>query len=405
MNQILDYNPNKNSGKKSSGSDKIVKIFAIILAIFAVCLLGGGAYGLYKNQSKSEIPTEAATKAQINIEQKETTAIIKVTHDKIIEKLIYSWDEEKETTIKGSGESAMEEEISLFAGEHTLNIKVTDVEGNETAFQQSITSKNGEDKLYPVIDLKVTEEKKLRITATDETAIDYVTYRWNNDEEQKVEVSEDEKKIEFDIEILRGNNDLTIVAVDKNMNTTTEVKSFAGVTKPDVKITISADKKLAKVEASHENGIKEIKLKVNNEDYTVELPAEDPTPKEISFDVELPNESSNVIKVTAISVDETETEATENVEIEEGNNNDEINISIKKSEQDETKASIKASCEAGIKEVKLNVNDVDYTVDLQGKTEPELSFDFDLVEGNNKFTLTIISVNGTEKQEKQEISR
>ena len=189
------------------------------------------------------------------------------------------------------------------------------------------------------------------------------------------------------------------------MNTTTEVKSFAGVTKPDVKITISADKKLAKVEASHENGIKEIKLKVNNEDYTVELPAEDPTPKEISFDVELPNESSNVIKVTAISVDETETEATENVEIEEGNNNDEINISIKKSEQDETKASIKASCEAGIKEVKLNVNDVDYTVDLQGKTEPELSFDFDLVEGNNKFTLTIISVNGTEKQEKQEISR
>lgn len=405
MNQILDYNPNKNSGKKSSGSDKIVKIFAIILAIFAVCLLGGGAYGLYKNQSKSEIPTEAATKAQINIEQKETTAIIKVTHDKIIEKLIYSWDEEKETTIKGSGESAMEEEISLFAGEHTLNIKVTDVEGNETAFQQSITSENGEDKLYPVIDLKVTEEKKLRITATDETAIDYVTYRWNNDEEQKVEVSEDEKKIEFDIEILRGNNDLTIVAVDKNMNTTTEVKSFAGVTKPDVKITISADKKLAKVEASHENGIKEIKLKVNNEDYIVELPAEDPTPKEISFDVELPNESSNVIKVTAISVDETETEATENVEIEEGNNNDEINISIKKSEQDETKASIKASCEAGIKEVKLNVNDVDYTVDLQGKTEPELSFDFDLVEGNNKFTLTIISVNGTEKQEKQEISR
>ena len=75
----------------------------------------------------------------------------------------------------------MEEEISLFAGEHTLNIKVTDVEGNETAFQQSITSENGEDKLYPVIDLKVTEEKKLRITATDETAIDYVTYRWNND--------------------------------------------------------------------------------------------------------------------------------------------------------------------------------------------------------------------------------
>ena len=88
MNQILEYNPVKNSGGGSSGSDKIVRVFAVILAIFAICLLAGGAYGIYKNNSKSNLPAQAATKAQINIEQKETTAVIKVKHDKVIEKLI-----------------------------------------------------------------------------------------------------------------------------------------------------------------------------------------------------------------------------------------------------------------------------------------------------------------------------
>lgn len=53
MNQILDYNPNKNSGSgKSSSSDKIVRIFAVILVIFALCLVGSGIYGMYKNQKK-----------------------------------------------------------------------------------------------------------------------------------------------------------------------------------------------------------------------------------------------------------------------------------------------------------------------------------------------------------------
>ena len=363
-------------------------------------MLAGGAYGLYKNNNSADIPTKAATEAQISIEQKETKAVIKVTHDKVIEKLIYSWDAEKETTIKGDGESTMESEISLFAGTHTLNIKVVDIEGYETTYEQVVTSEQGEDKLYPVIELNITDEKKLRITSTDETAIDFVTYRWNDEEEQKVEVSEDDKKIEFEIEILKGNNDLTIVAVDKSSNTTTETKSFSGVTKPDVKITIAADKKTADVYCYHENGLKEIKLTLNGVEYPVDIGTENPT--EYSFGIQLA-EGNNDVTVTAKSVDETETVATETVS-NQSENEDEINITIQKSEEDEAKASIKALCEAGIKELKLNVNDVDYSVNIGDQNPPEVSFDLDLVEGNNKITVTIISANGTEKQEIQEIS-
>ena len=51
MNQILDYSPNK-SNKSSSGSDKIVRFFAILLIIFALCLVASGVYKMYARNSK-----------------------------------------------------------------------------------------------------------------------------------------------------------------------------------------------------------------------------------------------------------------------------------------------------------------------------------------------------------------
>lgn len=400
MNQILDDSPIKNSGGGSPKSDVVVRVLAIMLAIFAIALFVLGIYGLVKNK-KSDIPVQAASDAKIEIEQKEATAVIKVSHDKVIEKLIYSWDSEKETTIKGSGESSMEEEITLFAGEHTLKVKVVDKDGHETSFEQEITSETGGDKMYPVIKLEVTEDKKLRITATDETAIDFVTYRWNDEEEHKEEVTDDDKKIEFDIDILKGNNDLTIIAVDKSQNTTTETKSFSGVTKPDVKITIAADKKTFNVVCSHENGIKKVKLTLNGQEYDIMQAlnlSEDETHNEVTFDAQL-TEGNNDISVEAVSVDETTTVATETVEnqSEEDRN---IEISIKKSDDYDDRADIKITAEKTIKEIKLNVNDVDYDVNVDNT-----SFQMQLVEGNNKIAVTVVLEDGMEKTETAEIYR
>ena len=69
------------------------------------------------------------------------------------------------------------------------------------------------------------------------------------------------------------------------------------------------------------------------------------------------------------------------------------------------KALIKALCDAGIRDIKLNVNDVDYNLTIDATDPKELSFELPLVEGNNKITFTVISVNGTEKQEVKEIVR
>ena len=396
MNQILDYNPNKSSGGGSSGSDKVTRVFALILICFSICLLGVGGYNLLKNKDKA-VPVQTATEAKIEVEQKDSVVVIKVSHDKTIEKLIYNWDSDKETTLKGDGQSTMEEEIPLLAGTHTLNIKVTDVDGVESTHQEEFFSETGEDKIFPVIALKVTDQKKLKITATDETEISYVTYRWNDEEEIQIDVSEeDNKKIEFEIDIYKGKNDIVIVAVDSNNNSTTETESFTGVTKPDITVTISADKKSVDIKCYHENGIKEIGLNINDLDYAVDLQGETPT------DVSLPAiplaEGNNTVKVLARSVDDTVTEVVE--EVVSDPIADEVNLSIADD------GTIVANVPNGIKEMKLNLNDMDYDIDLGTEVLQDVTIDksnLPFIEGNNKITVKVISVNGTEKEETKEI--
>ena len=401
MNQILDYNPNKSSGGGSSGSDKIVRVFAVFMILFALCLGGVAAYNLYKNKKVEDVPVATPTDAKIEVVQGEENTIITVSHDKAIEKLIYSWDSGKENNVKGTGESRMEVEIPLIAGTHTLNVKVIDVDGNETTHEEEIVSETGEDKIYPTIALEVTDQKKLKITAKDETAIDFVTYRWNDGEEIRIDVTEDDPlKIEFEIEILKGKNDLLIVAVDKNNNSTTEPKSFTGVTKPDVTITVAADKKTAEIKCFHENGIKDIKLNLNDVDYNVDIGTETPTDVTIPIDLAIGN---NKLIVTATSVDDTVTEATEEVMTETSAEDMEILVEQLPDKPDTAKVTTKAL--DGIKEIKLNINGQDYDVELQEIGLQEISFEIPLVEGLNTVTLKVVSVGEYVKDVIKEITR
>ncbi len=405
MNQILDYNPNKSSGGGSSGSDKVTRVFALILICFAICLAGVGIYNLMGNKTKTEAPTSSATQAKITVEKTMSTKeenkeviLIKVSHDKVIKKLIYSWDSDKETTLQGEEKSTMEREIPLYQGTHTLNIKVVDIDGVETMHQETIESETGEDQIAPEIKLSVTDEKKLKITATDETEISYVTYRWNDEEEIRVDVSEeDKKKIEFEIDILKGKNDIVVIAVDANNRVTTEPQSFTGVTKPDVTVTISADKKAVEIKCFHENGIKEIGLNINGTDYDVDLQGE--TPTEVALPpIDLPA-MENDVWVSARSVDDTVTEVTEKVTKEPVE--DEINLSIGDD------GTIVVNIPNGIKEMKLNLNDMDYDIDLGTETLLDVTInkvDIPYIEGNNKITVKVVSINGTEKEETKEIN-
>lgn len=302
MNQILDYAPN-NKSKKSGGSDKVVRVFAIILILFAIALIGVVVYGMIANKNEMNKESGQITYANIAVDLKEAQVTIKVTHDKNIQKLVYSWNESSERSIKGS-EKYMEETIDVPAGDNTLHIKVIDENGVETTHDEEVSSEQGVDIINPIIELKVID-RKLQIKVTDETALDFMTYRWNEEEEETVYAEEGSKEIVTDIEILKGENDLTVVAVDASSNTTTETKAFIGLTKPEIKVTLSQDGSSIDIQATHENGIESVAYNLNNVNYNVDIGEGTPT------NIQLPPQKLDVgynrIIITVKSVDGTET--------------------------------------------------------------------------------------------------
>lgn len=317
MNQILDYNNSNNSSnnynnnnnfKKNDSSDTIVRVFAILIMIFAVVLVSVVGYGMFSNNSKSNNDdsvnnqeNEGHAKISVNIEGDE--AIIEVTNDVNIKQLIYGWNSSSERTIDCDGKY-VKETIGILAGDNSLFIKVIDENGLETIANENISSENGIDMLDPVIELLVTEEKKLKIVAKDETALDFITIRWNDDDEETIYADEGSKELTKEIEILKGENDLTVIAVDASNNTTRENKSFKGLTKPEIKVELVDDGSKINIKAMHENGIKLVKLNFNNNDYDVDIGDENPT--QIEFEQPLETGYNRII-VTVKSVDDTET--------------------------------------------------------------------------------------------------
>lgn len=410
MNQILDYNTDNRGSKKPSGSDKVVRLFAIIIIIFAICLIGSGAYKyiIRKNASK---PTDVA-KPVIEVTQDGSTAVIKVTHTKALEKIVYSFNNGRETTIKTTGGNEASEIIPLPSGENTLLVKVTDIDNVEATFEQTFVSESGEDIINPVISLNVSAEtKKLVITATDETAIDFITYRWNTDEEVTVKAEEENQtKIEVEIDILRGSNDLTVVAVDKANNTTTESKSYTGLTKPEVSIILANDKKSAEVVIKHDGGIKSVLFNINGQELTPEVPEGNPT--ELSYPIENLPTGTYQFKVKATSVDDTVAEDEVTIENEEtvltpepGNGTEAISCSIENAGDGEN-ANVTIHAEAGVEKVVLEVAGQSYDVyAYDGTTLYDLSFQIGMLSGNNQYKVTVTAIGGQIEEYTQELSK
>lgn len=305
MNQILNSEPNMNKNNykmpnRNGSTDKIIRAFAFCMIIFAVGLISSGVYSYMKNQDYTEeIQAQEKTNANITAEEIDNTVKIEVSHDKPIIQLAYSWNGKKENKIQGEG-NTLEKIIDLPAGNNTLLIKVTDEDNVETTFEKSFESENGVDIINPEISLEV-KESKLVITATDESALDYLTYRWNDDEEKVVKPDEDKTKIQVEVDIMKSSNDITISAVDSNNNTTTETKTFVGVTNPEIVIVLSADGSYLDITCKHERGIKKVEYTLNGQKYEGSF---DDSPTDVQFTQDL-DVGYNRIILTATSVEGT----------------------------------------------------------------------------------------------------
>lgn len=408
MNQILDYSPNKSTGGKSSKSDKIVRIFAILLAVFAVCLFGVAGYSIINNKGDEETVNSGSqeTKPVISVEEDGSVLKIKVVHDKALDKIVYNWDSEEEFTIPCNNQTEFSTEIALVAGNHYLTILAIDVNGVESTHGETFESDVGEDKQKPVIEggeKKDIEGNKVKFTITDETELAFVTYRWNGEEEKNIEASEDDPKtIKLEIEIPKGENDLVVIAVDKSNNSTSFQKSYTGTTLPDITFTVSAEKDLVAVRVFHESGLKEILLEINGQSQKVSLPEN--TKDGVAFNFQISG-ARNVVKVVATSLDGTTTSAEEEI-INDNLINDNIKITLVQSETDAHKGNVNISSPDGMKELNLVVNDVDIPVDLSAYNPEDvkvIDFEVPLVDGANTITFKVTKPDGTTKEETQEL--
>lgn len=288
MNQILYVSENKGNGPIAIKS--IVKFFAIVIIAFGIILIGKGSYAIYKNieiNSGDNIPV-------VYMNRVNNTVVIKAEDNIEISKLIYSWNKGEETILLPNSKKV--EEVVLLPNENSvLNVTIVDTKGKETKFMQEWNIE-GTDIRKPEIEITTDEDiRKITIIARDETEINYLIYKWNEEEEIKINATENDKlKIQETIDMILGENKLTVKAVDKNGNTETLEKTIIISSKPVIAIKQS-NGKLA-VTINDEVGIKKVTLNINGQTYGGNYSGK----KQLKLNVPL-KKGNNTISITAIN--------------------------------------------------------------------------------------------------------
>lgn len=271
LNQILSVDNSKkekvkNNNMRTRGPieiQTILKFFAVSILIFGVFMIGSGSYSMYKESSK-----EASNKKPvISVEQtSETEILLKVTHDKALSELTYSWNDEESTQVSCNGKKEIETKIEIPAGINTLTVYATDVNGQKSEYKKGYSVEED-------INIRVEKEEKnnVKITANGKSQLSYMTYRWDEEDETRVEINSDQ--IEQVIEVPKGLHTLTVIVVDVNNATQTKEQEVIGVSKPKLDVTTDGTNFLIK--ASDEQGITKVEFVINEtEKYRLDLTKE-----------------------------------------------------------------------------------------------------------------------------------
>ena len=289
MNQILLTN--EENGTSSNGMNPIIRFFCIVSIVFALILIFEGGFSLYNNLSKNK----DYSKPELISEKEGSHLNVKLSGEIGINKYIYSWNGGNEITLSGDGRKKVVFQIEMPQGENKLSSYVIDVEGNKTKYEDiTVSFTSEEDTVKPVIKLE-NVSGKLEVTANDETEIEYLTYKWEDGEEVKIEASEEDKTvIKQSIEVEKGTKKITLTAVDKSGNQQVVTKTIIGSNGPTIKASLSNGNFVIKV--TDELGITKIEYTHNEEQHSVDGIPDGAT--EFEFKVPL-KEGENYLKINA----------------------------------------------------------------------------------------------------------
>ena len=295
MNQILatsNQTAKKGKTKKNSGPADIktvVRVFAIAMLVFGIFMIGTGSYAIYKDNeaNNSGITKPVITEA---LNEDSTAVILTVTHDKAIDRIEYSWNNDEVQTITGNGRKYIEQEIEIPGGTNTLNVKAVDIQGQELSTQRQFTAEE-------IINLAVSGSK-LKITAENETEIAYMTYRWDDEEEQRIDINA--TTVDQEIDIPMGEHDLTVILVDVNNETITKEQKVKGVTKPTINIETDDAGEYYLITITDETGLDRVELNIRGEERTITVENGE---KELKYKLQLNEGDENRLEITAYNVD------------------------------------------------------------------------------------------------------
>ncbi len=295
MNQILVMENKKKKRSRNTGPadiENILKFFAIALIVFGVLFIGHGSYAIYKDakgKDKKNLPI-------LTMERVNDEVIIKATSSIKIKNLIYSWNTDEETKIPVDG-TFIEENVMLLNENGTLNVKIEDEKGRTVKYQKEFII-DGLDITKPTIEIQEQGSNgTIKITATDETQMKYISYSINGSDEIKIDKSEAEDKIiNYILKLQKGENKLTVTAVDSSGNFEIIEKTIIVSGKTTMNLKIENGKLV--VTAEDPDGIKDIEINLNGVTKSVK----DINQKSIKATLNIVEGTNNIrIKITNVN--------------------------------------------------------------------------------------------------------
>ena len=264
MNQILYTQKKQNKKGNKLEIKSVVLFFAIAIMIFGGGLTAQGVYAMVKNKNVPQ-PTvkPEETKPNIDIQRQDNQIIVTISHNKPISQVVYDWNGEESKIIMANNKTQIQETIELPVGTNTFHITVVDINQQETTYQKEYIVE-GQGK--PIVELSITSDNKIKVSANDETGLQYLTYSWNDEDETKVEPNpETTNIIEKIIEIPLGQNTLKVIAINNHQVETTKTLDVKGVKKPVITVEQRGSKLYIKAE--DEEGMKIVNYTLNGKKY------------------------------------------------------------------------------------------------------------------------------------------
>lgn len=261
MNQILYTNYEKKKGGPLE-INTLYRIFGILLIVFGIIITSSATFAMLNKESTSKsVPL-------VEIFDNQDSLLINISHDKIIDKIVYNWNENnQDIVLQGRGRTNIEETIELPVGFNVLYLKVTDIDGKTVSYSQAYERPEG-DVISPEVELLV-DGSKIRIVAKDETELSHIIYYWNQEDETRIDVREDSlKQIEEKVSTLKGENTLTIIAIDKAGNETKKEQTIKGATKPTIEL--SRTDNMLYIKVADEEGLTKVEYVLNGEKYSTD---------------------------------------------------------------------------------------------------------------------------------------